>query len=310
MGRYILGRVAGLVFVLIAVSIIAFLLMHAVPGGPFAPNEKGRLPEALRVAQNAKYGLDQPLYVQYFKYMANAVRGDFGIPFQSPTETVTSLIARAWPITIMIGVPTIILAYGGGSLLGYIAAKRQNGIVDYIVTFMATLGICVPNFVIGIWFLMFFSIYLGWLEPGGWGKPQHFIMPVLAYSLAPMSLVARYTRSSILEVMNTDYVRTARAKGLSENRVMIWHVVRNALIPFTTILVPEIPNILTGSIFIEATFRIPGLGRYFVTSAQSRDYPMILALVMLIAFLWGVTYILTDILYTFLDPRIRLGSRP
>jgi ABC-type dipeptide/oligopeptide/nickel transport system permease component len=124
-----------------------------------------------------------------------------------------------------------------------------------------------------------------------------------------MSIVARYTRSSILEVMNTDYVRTARAKGLSENRVMIWHVVRNALIPFTTILVPEIPNILTGSIFIEATFRIPGLGRYFVTSAQSRDYPMILALVMLIALLWGITYIITDILYTFLDPRIRLGSR-
>lgn len=309
MGRYILGRVAGLVFVLFAVSVIAFLLMHAVPGGPFAPNEKGRLPEALRLAQNAKYGLDQPLYIQYVKYMGNALQGDFGIPFQSPTETVTSLIARAWPITIRIGIPTIVLAYGLGSLLGYIAAKRQNGFVDYVVTFMATLGICVPNFVIGIWFLLFFSIYLGWLEPGGWGKPQHYIMPVLAYSLAPMSIVARYTRSSILEVMNTDYVRTARAKGLSENRVMIWHVVRNALIPFTTILVPEIPNILTGSIFIEATFRIPGLGRYFVTSAQSRDYPMILALVMLIALLWGITYIITDILYTFLDPRIRLGSR-
>jgi ABC-type dipeptide/oligopeptide/nickel transport system permease component len=309
MGRYILGRVAGLVFVLFAVSLIAFLLMHAVPGGPFAPNERGRLPEALRLAQNAKYGLDQPLYIQYVKYMGNALQGDFGIPFQSPTETVTSLIARAWPITIRIGIPTILLSYGVGSLLGYIAAKRQNGIVDYIVTFMATLGICVPNFVVGIWFLLFFSIYLGWLEPGGWGKPQHYIMPVLAYSLAPMSIVARYTRSSILEVMNTDYVRTARAKGLSENRVMIWHVVRNALIPFTTILVPEIPNILTGSIFIEATFRIPGLGRYFVTSAQSRDYPMILALVMLIALLWGITYILTDILYTFLDPRIRLGSR-
>jgi ABC-type dipeptide/oligopeptide/nickel transport system permease component len=309
MGRYILGRIAGLVFVLFAVSVIAFLLMHAVPGGPFAPNEKGRLPEALRLAQNAKYGLDQPLYIQYVKYMGHALQGDFGIPFQSPTETVTSLIARAWPITIKIGIPTIVFAYGLGSLLGYIAAKRQNGIVDYVVTFMATLGICVPNFVIGIWFLLFFSIYLGWLEPGGWGKPQHYIMPVLAYSLAPMSLVARYTRSSLLEAMNTDYVRTARAKGLSENRVMVWHVIRNALIPFTTILVPEIPNILTGSIFIEATFRIPGLGRYFVTSAQSRDYPMILALVMLIALLWGVTYIVTDILYTFLDPRIRLGSR-
>jgi ABC-type dipeptide/oligopeptide/nickel transport system permease component len=291
-----------------AVSIIAFALMHAVPGGPFAPDEKGRLPEATRQAQLAKYGLDQPLPVQYVKYMSHALRGDFGVPFQSPTETVTELIARAWPVTIKIGIPTIIIAYGLGSLLGYIAAKRQNGWIDYTVSFMATLGICVPNFVIGIWLILFFSVYLGWLDPGGWGKPQHYIMPVIAYSLAPMALVARYTRSSILEVLRTDHVRTARAKGLRENKVMVWHVIRNAMIPFVTILIPEIPNILTGSIFIEATFRIPGLGRFFVTSTNARDYPMILALVLLIAVLWGITYIVTDILYTILDPRIRLGG--
>lgn len=310
MARYIISRLAGLVFVLFAVSIIAFLLMHAVPGGPFAPNEKGRLPEATRMAQLAKYGLDQPLPVQYVKYMYHALQLDFGVPFQSPTETVTGLIARAWPITIKIGIPTILIAYGFGTLFGYIAAKRQNGWVDYCVSFMATLGICVPNFVVGLWLILFFSVYLGWLDPGGWGKPQHYIMPVIAYSLAPMALVARYTRSSILEVMRSDHVRTARAKGLHENKVMLWHVARNALIPFVTILVPEIPNILTGSIFIEATFRIPGLGRFFVTSTQARDYPMILALVLLIAVLWGVTYIITDILYTILDPRIRLGGRP
>jgi ABC-type dipeptide/oligopeptide/nickel transport system permease component len=309
MGRFILGRVAGLVFVLFAVSIIAFLLMHAVPGGPFAPDEKGRLPEATRQAQLEKYGLDQPLPVQYVKYMWNVLHFDFGVPFQSPTETVTGLIARAWPITIRIGIPTLLLSYGLGSLMGYIAAKRQNGWVDYAVSFLATLGICVPNFVVAMWLLLFFSVYLGWLDPGGWGKPQHYIMPVIAYSLAPMSLVARYTRSCILEVMRSDHVRTARAKGLSETRVMIWHVCRNALIPFVTVLLPQIPDILTGSIFIEATFRIPGLGRFFVTSTQSRDYPMILALVLLIAVLWGITYIVTDLVYTFLDPRIRLGGR-
>jgi ABC-type dipeptide/oligopeptide/nickel transport system permease component len=296
------------VFVLFAVSIIAFFLMHAVPGGPFAPDEKGRLPEATRAAQLAKYGLDQPLPVQYVKYMWNVLQFDFGVPFQSPTETVLELIKRAWPVTIRIGIPTIILAYGVGSLLGYVAAVRQNSWVDYVVSFIATLGICVPNFVVGMWLLLFFSVYLGWLDPGGWGKPQHYIMPVIAYALAPMALVARYTRSSILEAMRTDHVRTARAKGLSNGRVMIWHVWRNALIPFVTILLPEIPNILTGSIFIEATFRIPGLGRFFVTSAQSRDYPMILALVLLIAVLWGITYIITDVLYTILDPRIRLGG--
>ena len=309
MGRYIAGRIAGLLFVLFVVSVIAFLLMHSVPGGPFSVDEKGVLPEAQREAQLRKYGLDKPLWEQYVRYMWHAVQGDFGVPFQSPTETVLGLIARAWPVTIKIGIPTILLSYGLGTLLGYIAAKRQNSWVDYSVSFMATLGIVLPNFVVAIWLLLFFSVYLGWLEPGGWGKPQHYIMPVVAYSLGPMALVARYTRSSILEVMRMDHVRTARAKGLAEGKVMRWHVGRNALIPFVTILLPEIPNILTGSIFIEATFRIPGLGRFFVTSTQGRDYPMILALVLLVAVLWGVTFIVTDILYTVLDPRVRIGGR-
>lgn len=310
MGRYIAGRLLGLVFVVFAVSVIAFLLMHAVPGGPFAEGEKGQLPPALQEAQERKYGLDQPLYVQYVKYIGNALQGDFGVPFQSPTETVTGLIARAWPVTIRIGIPTILVAYGLGTLFGVIAARRQNSWIDYLVSFGSTLGIVVPNFVVAMWLILFFSIYLGWLDPGGWGKPQHYIMPVIAYSLAPMALVARYTRSSILEVMRSDHVRTARAKGLPERGVLTWHVGRNALIPFVTILLPEIPNILTGSIFIEATFRIPGLGRFFVTSTQTRDYPMILALVIMVAVLWGVTYIITDLLYTFLDPRIRvMGGR-
>jgi ABC-type dipeptide/oligopeptide/nickel transport system permease component len=241
--------------------------------------------------------------------MWHAVRGDFGVPFQSPTETVLGLIARAWPVTIKIGIPTILLSYGLGTVLGYIAAKRQNSWLDYAVSFAATLGIVLPNFVVAIWLMLFFSVYLGWLEPGGWGKPQHYIMPVIAYSLAPMALVARYTRSSILEVLRTDHVRTARAKGLDEGAVMRWHVGRNALIPFVTILLPEIPNILTGSIFIESVFRVPGLGRFFVTSTQTRDYPMILALVLLVAVLWGLTFIITDILYTVLDPRVRVAGR-
>lgn len=308
MGGHIISRLIGLAFVLFVVSVIAFLLMHAVPGGPFAPDERGRLPEATRQAQFKKYGLDQPIYVQYGKYMWNALQLDFGVPFQSPTETVAGLISRTWPTTLKIGVPTIILAYTLGTIMGLIAAVKQNSWIDYVVSFIATLGLVVPNFVVALWLILVFSISLQWLEPGGWGKPQHYIMPVIAYALTPMALVARYTRSSILEVMRSDHVRTARAKGLSETRVMLWHVGRNAMIPFVTILLPEIPNILTGSIFIEAAFRIPGLGRFFVTSTIARDYPMILALVLLIAVLWGVTYILTDFLYTLLDPRIRLGG--
>ena len=307
MARYVLGRLVSLLFVLVAVSVIAFLLMHAVPGGPFDVTER-RLPEATRLAQLRKYGLDGPLWEQYLRYMSHAVRGDFGVPFQSPTETVTGLIARAWPVTIKIGVPTILLAFTLGTLLGVVSALRQNTWLDYAVTFTATLGLVVPNFVIALWLVLLFSVRFDWLPPGGWGEPKHYVLPVLAYALAPTALVARYTRASLLEAMRADYVRTARAKGLGERRVLSAHIVRNSLIPFVTILLPEIPNILTGSIFIEAAFRIPGLGRFFVTSTSSRDYPMILALVLLVATLWGITYLLTDLLYTVLDPRIRLSG--
>lgn len=307
MARYLLARLASLIFILFAVSLIAFLLMHAVPGGPFDIRER-RLPDATRQAMLAKYGLDKPLWVQYLRYVWHALHFDFGVPFQSPTETVTGLIARAWPITIRIGVPTILLSYSLGLLLGFIAAVRQNTWVDYVVTFGATLGLTVPNFVVAIWLILLLSVKFQLLPTGGWGTPQQYIMPVIAYSLAPMALVARYTRVSLLEVLRADYVRTARAKGLTERRVLLRHVCRNALIPLVTVVGPEIPNILTGSIFIESTFAIPGLGRFFVTSTFTRDYPMILALVLLVAALWSLTYLLTDILYTVLDPRIRLGG--
>jgi ABC-type dipeptide/oligopeptide/nickel transport system permease component len=168
------------------------------------------------------------------------------------------------------------------------------------------LGYVVPNFVIAVWLVLFFSFRLGWLPAFGWEGPEYYVLPVLAYAMAPMALVARYTRVSILEVMRADYVRTARAKGLRERRVLSMHVFRNALIPMVTVLLPEIPNILTGSIFIELFFGVPGLGKFFVTSTLSRDYPMILALVLLVATVWGITYLITDILYTMLDPRIRL----
>jgi peptide/nickel transport system permease protein len=307
MARYLIARFISLVFVLFIVSMIAFLLMHAVPGGPFDIKER-RLPEATRLAQLRKYGLDKPMWQQYILYMWHAAHFDFGIPFQSPTETVTGLIGRAWPITLRIGVLTITLAYGLGLLLGFTAALRQNTWLDYVITFFATLGLTVPNFVVAIWLILIFSVKFRLLPTGGWGSPNQYIMPVIAYALAPMALVARYTRVSILEVLRADYVRTARAKGLRERRVLTWHVARNALIPLLTVVLPEIPNILTGSIFIESTFQIPGLGRYFTTSTFTRDYPMILALVLLVAVLWGLTYLFTDVLYTVLDPRIRLAS--
>ena len=305
MARYILGRLLGLVFVLFAVSLITFFMTRAVPGDPFAAGER-QLPEATRIARAAKYGFDQPLIVQYGRYIWNVLHGDFGVPFQSPTQTVVDLIKQTWPVTLRIGALTLLISYPLGIALGLIAALKRNTWVDYFITFGSTLGMVLPNFVVAIWLILVFSVSLDWLPSGGWGTPQHLILPVIAYSLLPTSLVARYTRVSLLETMGSDHVRTARAKGLSGRSVMTWHVARNALIPFVTVMIPEIPNILTGSIFIEQIFRVPGLGRFFVTSTLTRDYPMILALVLLVAVVWGITYLATDLLYTLLDPRIRL----
>jgi peptide/nickel transport system permease protein len=308
MVRYIAGRLAWLLFAFLIVSIITFLLMHSVPGGPF-DEEKQPLPPEAKQNILRKYGLDKPIWEQYLRYMWNAIHLDFGIPFQSPTETVTGLIARVWPVTLQVAVYTILLSYSLGLGLGILAALNQNTWVDYLVTSLATLGLAVPNFVIAIWLILFFSVTLHWFPTGGWGSPINYIMPVIAYSLGPMAGVARYTRVSMLESLRADYVRTARAKGMSEMVIILRHVLKNAFIPLITVLGPMIPNIATGSIFIEATFRIPGLGRYFVTSTFNRDYPMIMATMLLAAFLWGVTYIITDILYTIVDPRVSLKAR-
>jgi len=317
MTRYILGRLASLLFVLLAVSIITFSLMRAVPGGPFDEG-KQRLPEAAKANILRKYGLDQPVWKQYLKYMWNALHFDFGIPYQVPTTTVTALIAQTWFVTAQVGLMTIGLSYSLGLAMGLIAAYYQNSWIDSLVTFVAMLGTTIPNFVVALWLLLLFSVRLKWLPMGGWGEEQNrfffgllskdWIMPVVAYSLRPFSTVARYTRASVVDAIYADYVRTARAKGLGERAVLLRHVLKNALIPMVTVLGPDIPNLLTGSIFIEATFRIPGLGKYFWTSTFNRDYPMIMALALLIALLWSVTYLFTDVVYTWADPRIRFGE--
>jgi peptide/nickel transport system permease protein len=305
MARYILGRLAGLLFTFLMVSIITFSLMHSVPGGPF-DETKQPLPPAAKANILRKYGLDKPVWQQYLLYMWSAVHFDFGIPYQSPTETVTELIGRVWPVTLELAGVVILSSYLLGLLMGILAAIYQNSWIDQMVTFLATLGFTIPNFVIGVWMIIIFSVHLHLLPTGGWGTPQQVIMPAFVYMLAPMALVARYTRVNTLEAIRADYVRTARAKGLTQNTIIVRHVLKNALIPLITVLGPQIPNIATGSIFIEATFRIPGLGRYFVTSVFYRDYPMIMATILLVAFLWGTTYLLSDILYTVIDPRVRL----
>jgi len=305
--QYVLKRVFWLIFAFVMVSIITFLLMHSVPGGPF-DEEKQPLPPEAKANIMRKYGLDKPLYEQYLRYMWAVIHFDFGIPFQSPTETVTGLIARVWPVTLQIAVATIGVSYSTGLILGILAAFNQNTWIDRVVTSIATLGFILPNFIIAIWLILIFSVTLRWFPTGGWGEPIHYILPVTAYSLAPMAMVARYTRVNLIEALHSDYVRTARAKGLKQNTIIFRHVLKNALLPLITVLGPQIPNIATGSIFIESTFRVPGLGRYFITSTYNRDYPMIMATMLLAVVLWGITYIITDITYTIVDPRIHLAD--
>ena len=310
---YLLGRLSGIVVVFLIVSMLAFVLMHSIPGGPF-DEEKSPLPPAAKANILRKYGLDRPIWEQYALYMGSAVHGDFGISFQSPTETVIQLIARTWPTSMQLGGLAILVAATLGLTSGILAAVYQNTWIDYVVTFMSTLGLTVPNFVIALWLILVFVVGLGWLPTGGWPGSSSddfktLILPVVTLSLGPLALVARYTRSSLVEVLHAEYIRTARAKGLRDHSVVLGHAMKNALIPLITVLLPQIPNLITGTIFVEVIFRVPGLGKFFVSSIYLRDYPMIMATMLLVATLWSTTYLLSDILYTVVDPRIRLYGR-
>ena len=304
MGRFILMRMAGLVVVLVIISIITFLLMHDIPGGPWTYGQRPFTDEQI-AALEQRYGLDKPLHEQYLTWLAGVVRFDFGQSFQHPDESVLDLIARTWPVTLHLGVMALFLAFTVGIPLGIVAALKQNTWIDYLATLFSIFGFVTPHFVWGIFFILLFSLTLQWVPTGGWEEPKQWILPAVAYSLAPIAYIARYTRASVIEAMRGDHVRTARAKGLRE-RVVVWrHVLKLALIPMITAFGPLIPDLITGSIFIEAIFRIPGLGRFWWTSTIQRDYPMIIALTVLWAILIAITYLLTDILYVFVDPRVK-----
>jgi ABC-type dipeptide/oligopeptide/nickel transport system permease component len=304
MGRFIVMRLAGLIPVLLILSIVTFALMHEVPGGPWKYGQRPFTEEQL-AALKARYGLDKPVWQQYLIWLSGVLRLDFGKSFAYPNETVVHLISRTWPTTLHLGAMTLALAFGVGLPLGIVAALKQNSWVDYLATLLSVVGFVTPHFVWGILFVLIFCLALKWLPTGGWDSPRQWILPVIAYALAPIASIARFTRASVVEAIRADYVRTARAKGLSERTVIYRHVMKNAMIPMLTVFGPLVPDLITGSIFIETIFRVPGLGRFWVTSTMNRDYPMIIGLTMLWALLIAVTYLITDILYAFVDPRVR-----
>ena len=313
--RYLLYRLAGLLMVLLVVTFAAFFLSRAVPGGPF-----DEINQPLSAAAKAnilrKYGMDKPFYVQWFNYIKGAATGDFGTSLRHPTKTIPQLLADRWPASLLLGGLALAWSVPLGLLFGVTAAVKRNTWVDSLVTLLSISGTTVPVFALGLFGLFVFSILLGWVpypaNAAGWQPaktPAIMVLPVLIFGLQPLGVIARHTRSNLLEVMGLDFVRTARAKGLTPTAVLFKHALRNSLIPVITILGPIIPNALTGSAILERQFLIPGIGNFFVESILTRNYPLINGMVIIIAVMWSVSYLLSDLLYTIADPRIRVGGR-
>ena len=304
---YILRRLLSVAVTFFVVSLIIFLMMHAIPGGPFDGNDMP-VSAAVREQLMSRLGLDQPLWVQYVRYMTGVLQFDFGVPYQSPGETVIQLLSRAWIPSLVLGGLGVLIGTPLGILLGMAAALNRNTWIDYLASAFATLGLTIPVFVTSMLLILVFAVWLNWLPASGWGKPERWILPIIAYALIPLATYARYTRSAMLDTLNRPFVTVLRAKGLSERRIVFQHVLRNSAIPMVTVFLPMFIGTATGSIFVEAMFRVPGLGAYFVSSIQTRDYPLEMALMLMITFMYCIAYLLSDIAYAWLNPRIRVGG--
>jgi ABC-type dipeptide/oligopeptide/nickel transport system permease component len=289
--------------------------MNLTPGSPFQPEGANNLSQDALDQIEKNYGLDKPLPVRFAIYLGNALRGDFGESYAMRPQKVNDIIGRGFPVSLHLGAMALALATVGGLTLGILAAVNQNGIIDYLSATFAILMYSVPSFVLGILLLIVFGIWMpdwtGWrfFSIGGWDRPRDWILPTIALGAGPLAQLARYTRSSMIDVIRSDYVRTARAKGLAERKVILKHVMKNALIPVVTLIGPLFAALGTGSFFVEQVFRVPGIGVNFVTSMTAKDHPMIMAIILLYGAFLAVMNLVVDILYGVIDPRIRLSGR-
>lgn len=302
--RYIFQRIGTSLVTIWVIITITFILMHAIPGDPFTREKE--LPESIRISLNEKYHLDQPLSKQYVIYLEGLVHGDLGPSMKYPGETVQDMIQKGFPVSMQLGLVAILLMLLVGVPAGIISALKQNKWQDYTAMLTATLGIAVPNFVLATLLMYIFGVKLGWLPTARWVSWQSVILPAIALSGYPTAYIARLSRSSLLEIIQQDYIRTARAKGLKERKVIYKHALKNALIPLVTYLGPLTASVLTGSFVIEKIFAIPGLGQHFVMSIGNRDYTTILGVTIFYASFLILMNLIVDILYGFIDPRIKI----
>ena len=307
MVHYAVARLLWLIPTLLAMALVTFVVMHATPGSPLDPVAEGANPLSPEAQKNlaAHYGLDRPLPEQFVIFVANALRGDFGNSFVYKTRTVGEILRTAFPVSLLLGTMAFAVATVGGLALGVLAAVHQNRAWDYVSVSLATFGVAVPNFVLAVFFIVLFSLVIPLFPTGGWDSPRNWVLPTVTLALAPLGIVARYTRASMLDVIRADYTLTARAKGLGEWPVIFKHALKNALIPVVTLLGPMFAAIGTGSFFVESIFRVPGMGRFFVESMTGRDYPMIMTVVLVYGAFLALMNLVVDLLYGLLDPRIR-----
>jgi oligopeptide transport system permease protein len=288
------------------VSVITFGMMKAAPGGPWQ-REKHLDPRTIELLKQ-KYHFDEPVPMQYLRWVGSLLQGDLGPSFARTETTVNQIVADGVGTTFHLGVMAFIVSVVIGIPLGVIGALRHNKLPDYLATFISVLGISTPSFVAAILLLVLFSVTLRWFPThgwDGWANPGAMVLPTMALSLYPIAQISRFTRASMLEVTRKDYIRTAQSKGLKERSIVTIHMIRNALIPVVTILGPVLAFLITGSFIIETIFSVPGIGRYFVISIAARDYGVIMAMVMLYAATIALMNLVVDVLYAYIDPRIR-----
>jgi oligopeptide transport system permease protein len=303
MFRFVVRRLLQTIPVLFVIITATFFMVRFVPGGPFT-GEKAIPPDILRNIE-AHYGLDKPLWRQYATYLGSIARGDLGPSFKYPNRTVNEIIADKLPVSLELGGLAMLVALALGLTLGVVAAVRRNTWLDYLASSTGLLGICVPTFVLGPLLVLLFAIRLGWFNASGWDTPADRVLPVLTLGFVYAAYIMRLTRGGMLEVLNQDFIRTARAKGASEGRVIFRHALRGGLLPVVAFLGPGIAGILTGSFVIETIFQIPGLGREFVNSAFNRDYTLVLGTVILYATLIVVCNLVVDVVQVWLNPRLK-----
>lgn len=304
MAKFILKRLGMMLIAMFMIILLTFVIMHSVPGSPFT-NTKG-VPEEVIAAMEAKYGLDQPYYVQFFSYLGGVLQGDFGPSYRYTGQTVNDFIAAGAPVSARLGLVTVVFVLAAAIPMGILAALKNGKWQDMLLMALATIGVTIPSFVIASLLIYVFSYMLNWLPTFGLDSWQGYILPVIALGGYSVSYIARLMRSSLLEVMGQDYIRTARAKGVHEWLVIFKHALRNALIPVITYVGPMTAYILTGSMVVETVFTVGGLGTKFVSSINNQDYPMIMAVTIFLAVLMVVATLLSDLIYKAVDPRIKL----